>query len=83
MCDQNSLQRHIRRLTNNGEVVARFLTETVQGKTPGAKACHQVKAMEYLVRFGLTDQPDQQQEEDRQEDKFCGLIPTPEELATK
>ena len=56
MCDQNSLQQHIHRLTNDGEVVARFLTDTVQGKTPGAKACHQVKAMEYLVRFGLTDQ---------------------------
>ena len=88
MCDQNSLQRHIRRLTNDGEVVARFLVDTVQGKTPGAKACHQVKAMEYLVRFGLTDQPatpDRHSCESRnpqEYDKFWGLIPTPEELAT-
>ena len=87
MCNSNSLQQHIRRLTNDGEVVARFLTETVQGKTPGAKACHQVKAMEYLVRFGLTDQPatpDRHSCESRnpqEHDKFWGLIPTPEELA--
>ena len=87
MCNSNSLQQHIRRLTNDGEVVARFLTETVQGKTPGAKACHQVKAMEYLVRFGLTDQPatpDRHSCESRnpqEYDKFWGLIPTPEELA--
>ena len=55
MCNSNSLQRHIRRLTNNGEVIARFLTETVQGKTPHAKPCHQLEATKQLTRLGALD----------------------------
>ena len=55
MCDQNSLQQHIRELTNNGEVIARFLTETVQGKTPHAKPCHQLEATKQLTRLGALD----------------------------
>ncbi len=75
MCIKSNLQQHIRNLTNDGEVVAKFLVETVQGKTPGAKACHQMEAAKLLNRYGLTgdDEPSQ----------FWGLIPTPEELAEK
>ncbi len=58
MCNQNTLQQKIAELTNDGEVILRFLTDTVQGKTPGVKACHQLEAMKYLVRLGnLDDQP--------------------------
>ncbi len=79
MCNQNTIQRHIAKFTNNGEDIARFLAETVRGETPGVKACHRMEAMKYIVRLGSTDQPDSEYRED---DKFWGLIPTPEELAT-
>ncbi|MCY4578226.1 MAG: hypothetical protein OXD31_04190 [Chloroflexi bacterium] len=75
MCAPSRLQQHIRNLTNDGEVVAQFLVDTVQGKTSGAKACHQMEAAKLLNRYGLSDQPEQE------ESQFWGLIPTPEELA--
>ena len=74
MCVTSNLQKHIRNLTNDGELVARFLVDTVEGKTPGVKPCHQVEAMKYLVRFGLSEQ---------EKSHFWGLIPTPEEVAEK
>ncbi len=77
MCNQNTIQRHIARFTNNGEDIARFLAETVRGETPDVKTCHRMEAMKYIVRLGSADQPD------KEDDKFWGLIPTPEELATK
>ena len=73
MCITNNLQKHIRNLTNDGEVVARFLVDTLQGNTPGAKPCHQLEAMKHIVRFGFTEDD---------EPRFWGLIPTPEELAS-
>ena len=75
MCVTSRLQQHIRNLTNDGEVVAQFLVDTVQGKTPGVKACHQLEAMKYLDRYGFSDDANQE------EPHFWGLIPTPEELA--
>ncbi len=75
MCAPSRLQQHIRNLTKDGEIVARFLVDTVQGKTPGVKACHQMEAMKYLDRYGFSDDANQE------ESHFWGLIPTPEELA--
>ncbi len=72
MCVKSRLQQHIRNLTNDGEVVARFLVDTVQGKIPGVKPCHQLEATKHIVRFGFT-------EDDAPH--FWGLLPTPEELA--
>ena len=76
MCVTNNLQRHIRNLTGDGEVVARFLVDTVEGKHSDAKYHHKLEAMKYLVRYG-SDQPESE------ESQFWGLIPTPEELAEK
>ena len=76
MCVTNNLQRHIRNLTGDGEVVARFLIDTLQGEYPDAKYHHKLEAMKYLVRYG-SDQPESE------ESQFWGLIPTPEELAEK
>ena len=75
MCAPSRLQQHIRNLTNDGELVARFLFDTVQGKTPGVKACHQMEALKYLDRYGFSDDANQE------EPHFWGLLPTPEELA--
>ena len=77
MCAPSRLQQHIRNLTNDGEIVAQFLVDTVQGKTPGVKACHQLEAMKYLDRYGFSDDANQE------EPHFWGLIPTPEELAQR
>ena len=51
MCNLNTLQQKIAELTNNGEVVARFLTDTVQGKIPGAQPCHRLEAARQLSRL--------------------------------
>ena len=75
MCAPSRLQQHIRNLTKDGEIVEQFLVDTVQGKTPGVKACHQLEAMKYLDRYGFSD------DADNEEPNFWGLIPTPEELA--
>ncbi len=72
MCIKSRLQQHIRNLTNDGEVVARFLVDTVQGKTPGVKPCHRLEATKHLIRFGFSNE---------EQSQFWGLIPTPEELA--
>ena len=55
MCDQNTLQQKIADLTNNGEVVIRFLADTVQGKTPHVQPCHRLEATRQLIRLGTLD----------------------------
>ena len=55
MCDINTLQQKIADLTNNGEIVIRFLAETVQGKTPAVQPCHRLEATSQLIRLGVLD----------------------------
>ena len=55
MCDINTLQQKIADLTNNGEIVIRFLAETVQGKTPSVQPCHRLEATSQLIRLGYPD----------------------------
>ena len=55
MCDINTLQQKIADLTNNGEIVIRFLAETVQGKTPAVQPCHRLEATSQLIRLGYPD----------------------------
>ena len=58
MCNQNTLQQKIAELTNDGDVILRFLTETVQAKTPGVKIHHQLEASRQLTRLAnLTPSP--------------------------
>ena len=90
MCNNNALQRHIARRTNNGELIANFLADTVEGKHHDAKYHHKLEAMKHLIRFGFTDDTNRHshaggnpegQGEGRSH--FWGLIPTPEELAAE
>ena len=95
MCVTNNLQRHIRNLTGDGEVVARFLVDTVEGKHSDAKYHHKLEAVKLLSRYGsIGDDSDRHscgsrnpagQGEGRGygHSQFWGLIPTPEELAAK
>ena len=55
MCDLHTLQQKIADLTNNGEIVIRFLAETVQGKTPAVQPCHRLEATSQLIRLGYPD----------------------------
>ena len=79
MCITNALQQKIRKHTDNGDLIAQFLADTIRGEYPDAKYHHKLEAMKYLVRYGTTGD-DQSHEETSQ---FWGLIPTPEELAAK
>ncbi len=72
MCVTSNLQKHIRNLTGDGEAVAHFLVDTMQGRHTDAKYHHKLEAMKHIVRFGFTEDD---------EPHFWGLIPTPEELA--
>ena len=77
MCITNALQQKIRKHTDNGDLIAQFLADTIRGKYPDAKYHHKLEAMKYLVRYGTTG--DHQTHEETSQ--FWGLIPIPEELA--
>ena len=77
MCITNALQQKIRKHTDNGDLIAQFLADTVRGEYPDAKYHHKLEAAKLLTRYDSSEQPD------RQESQFWGLIPTPEELAEK
>ena len=77
MCIKSALQRHIAKFTNDGEDIARFLAETMQGKHVDARYHHKLEAAKLLERYGSSDD-DHSNDEHSQ---FWGLIPTPEELA--
>ncbi len=79
MCVTSRLQQHIRNLTKDGEIVARFLVETVEGKHKDAKYHHKLEAAKLLERFGSTGDDPSHEEKSH----FWGLIPTPEELAQR
>ena len=55
MCIPTKLQQNIISFTKDGEHIARFLTETVQGKTPGVKVNHRLEAAKHLIRYGFPD----------------------------
>ena len=77
MCITNALQQKIRKHTDNGDLIAQFLADTIRGEYPDAKFHHKLEAMKYLVRYGTIGDGHSQDEHSQ----FWGLIPTPEELA--
>ena len=76
MCKTTPLQHKIQKRTGNGDLIANFLADTIEGKYPDAKYHHKLEAAKLLARYG-SDQPESK------ESQFWGLIPTPEELAGK
>ena len=76
MCITNALQQKIRKHTDNGDLIAQFLADTIRGEYPDAKYHHRLESAKLLARYG-SDQPESE------EPQFWGLIPTPEELAAK
>ena len=69
MCIPIKLQQNIISFTKDGEHIARFLTETMRGKTPGVKVCHRMEAAKHLIRYGFPDEARQQDQFDTNESK--------------
>ena len=94
MCITNALQQKIRKHTENGDLIAQFLADTIRGEYPDAKYHHKLEAAKLLSRY---DSPDdsirhscgsrnpagQGEGHGEGNSQFWGLIPTPEELAAK
>ena len=74
MCIKSRLQQHIRNLTKDGELVARFLVDTVEGRHKDARYHHKLEAAKLLERYSSSDED---------APHFWGLMPTPEEIAEK
>ncbi len=74
MCITNALQQKIRKHTDNGDLIAQFLADTIRGEYPDAQYHHKLESAKLLARYG-SDQPESE------ESPFWRLIPTPEELA--
>ena len=55
MCNPADIQHKIHSFTKDGERIARFLTETMRGKTPGVKVCHRMEAAKHLIKYGFPD----------------------------
>ena len=69
MCNPADIQHKIHSFTKDGEHIARFLTETMRGKTPGVKVCHRMEAAKHLIRYGFPDEARQQDQFDMNESK--------------
>ena len=69
MCNPADIQHKIHRFTKDGEHIARFLTETMRGKTPGVKVCHRMEAAKHLIKYGFPDEARQQDQFDLNESK--------------
>ncbi len=69
MCNPADIQHKIHSFTKDGEHIARFLTETMRGETPGVKVCHRMEAAKHLIRYGFPDEARQQDKFDMNESK--------------
>ena len=63
----------IKSLTNDGHTIAQFLVNTMEGQTDGVKVHHRLDAAKQLIKYGFSED----------DSDFWGLIPTPEELASR
>ena len=53
MCIQNTLQQKIANLTNDGETLAIFLVNTLQGNAYDIKRCHRLDAARMIAKYGF------------------------------
>ena len=57
MCIQDNIQSKIAQLTQNGDTIAIFLADTLQGSTdPTVKICHRMDAAKLLTKYGFPQQ---------------------------
>ena len=55
MCITTKLQQNIIDRTKEGDTIAAFLVDTMQGETPGTKVNHRLEAAKHLIKYGFTD----------------------------
>ncbi len=55
MCLPNAIQHKIRKRTGNGDMIANFLVDTMQGQHKDAKFHHRLEAAKHLIKYGFTD----------------------------
>ena len=55
MCIPNSIQHKIHKRTGNGDMIASFLVDTMQGQHTDAKFNHRLEAAKHLIRYGFPD----------------------------
>ena len=55
MCIPTKLQQNIIDRTNEGDRIAVFLVDTMQGETPGVKVNHRMDAAKQLIKYGFTN----------------------------
>ena len=56
MCFPNSIQHKIHKRTGNGELIADFLADTVEGKYADAKFHHRLEAAKHLMKYGFSEE---------------------------
>ena len=55
MCLPNSIQHIIHKRTGDGDMIAAFLVDTMQGQHTDAKFNHRLEAAKHLIKYGFTD----------------------------
>ena len=55
MCITTKLQQNIIDRTREGDTIAAFLVDTMQGETPGTKVNHRLEAAKHLIKYGFPD----------------------------
>ena len=55
MCIPTKLQQNIIDRTNEGDTIAAFLVDTMQGQHTDAKFNHRLEAAKHLIKYGFTD----------------------------
>ena len=61
MCIPTKLQQNIIDRTNEGDTIAAFLVDTMQGQHTDAKFNHRLEAAKHLIRYGFPDDQTAQQ----------------------
>ena len=55
MCITTKLQQNIIDRTREGDKIAAFLVDTMQGEPPGTKVNHRLEAAKHLIKYGFPD----------------------------
>ncbi len=55
MCITTKLQQNIIDRTREGDTIAVFLVDTMQGQTAGVKINHRLEAAKHLIKYGFPD----------------------------
>ena len=56
MCNPTDIQHKIHKRTGNGELIADFLADTVEGKYADAKFHHRLEAAKHLMKYGFSEE---------------------------